>query len=74
VTEAEFRGPSPAANLVQVDARELGRLRRIEAAASAVAWQWTEGSDVTGAAMVVMIEALAPELRRSYAIAKQPIE
>ena len=29
VTEAEFRGPSPAANWVQVDARELQRLRKL---------------------------------------------
>ena len=33
MTEAEFRGPSPAANWVQVDARELQRLRRIKDAA-----------------------------------------
>jgi hypothetical protein len=31
--EATFRGPSPAANLVQVDAAELERLRRIKDAA-----------------------------------------
>jgi hypothetical protein len=29
MTEAEFRGPSPAANLVQVDAEELAFLREI---------------------------------------------
>jgi hypothetical protein len=29
VTESEFRGPSPAANLVQVDARELAALRKL---------------------------------------------
>jgi len=29
VTESEFRGPSPAANLVQVDAREIAALRKL---------------------------------------------
>jgi hypothetical protein len=29
VTEAEFRGPKPAANWVQVDARELEALRKL---------------------------------------------
>ena len=29
MTEAEFRGPSPARNLTQVDARELAALRKL---------------------------------------------
>ena len=29
MTEAEFRGPSPAANWMQVDARELDALRKV---------------------------------------------
>jgi hypothetical protein len=32
--EATFRGPSPAANLVQVDARELAALRKVNAKAA----------------------------------------
>jgi hypothetical protein len=61
--EAQFRGPSPAANLVQVDARELERLRRIKDAAWAVLVAYDECEGIAGDIMDAKIHELREAIR-----------
>jgi hypothetical protein len=60
VTEKDFHGPSPAANLVQVDARELERLRQVEGAARAAVTAYDDDDDE--AAVREAMEALQDAL------------